>query len=75
LPPDYWDFDWGRADIAPEQYAYCAVTCNISPLLWPVLADQLEKENLFSCFAERMEFFPHLNRIKMTGIPIEDSGA
>jgi DNA polymerase I-like protein with 3'-5' exonuclease and polymerase domains len=71
LPADYGDFDWGRAAIGPEQYAYMRADVEHLPALWQVLADQLEKENLFSCFAERMEFFPHLTRIKMTGIPID----
>jgi DNA polymerase I-like protein with 3'-5' exonuclease and polymerase domains len=71
LPPDYGDFDWGRGDIGPEQYSYMRGDVEHLPALWQVLADRLEKEKLFSCFIERMEFFPHLNRIKMAGVPID----
>jgi hypothetical protein len=71
LPVDHSAFDWGRADIGPEQFAYMRADVEHLPALWERLANELEKEGLLSCFLERMEFFPHLNRIKMNGIPID----
>jgi DNA polymerase I-like protein with 3'-5' exonuclease and polymerase domains len=71
LPPDCGDFDWGRADVGFAQLLYMRADVEHLPALWERLANELEKEGLLSCFHERMEFFPHLNRIKMTGIPID----
>jgi DNA polymerase I-like protein with 3'-5' exonuclease and polymerase domains len=71
LPPDHSAFDWARADVGAEQYAYMRTDVEYLPALWKVLEQELEKENLLTCFRERMEFFPHLNRIKMNGVPID----
>jgi DNA polymerase I-like protein with 3'-5' exonuclease and polymerase domains len=71
LPTDQSTFDWGRADIGPEQFAYMRADVEYLPALWERLQNELEQEGLLSCFLERMEFFPHLNGIKMNGIPID----
>jgi DNA polymerase I-like protein with 3'-5' exonuclease and polymerase domains len=71
LPADHGAFDWGRADVGFAQLLYLRADAEHLPALWERLASELEREGLLSCFYERMEFFPHLNRIKMNGIPVD----
>ena len=39
--------------------------------LWEALEPELRAAKLYDCFAERMEFAPRLNAIKMVGVPID----
>jgi DNA polymerase I-like protein with 3'-5' exonuclease and polymerase domains len=41
------------------------------PELWNVLEQELREAKLEQVFRERMRFFPNLNEIKLTGIPID----
>ena len=63
--------DWGRRDISPEQRLYMMEDVRHLPALWEVLERELKEAQLDQIFRERMEFFPHLNQIKMIGNPID----
>jgi DNA polymerase-1 len=63
--------DWGASDISDSQHQYMRWDVEHLPALWSVLKKELENAGLYSCFIERMQFFPHLNQIKMTGVPID----
>ena len=41
------------------------------PPLWEALKPELKEARLDQVFRERMEFFPHLNQIKMIGNPVD----
>ena len=62
--------DWGRSDLSPAHFDYMKEDVGYLPDLWEVLARELREADLLRPFEERMRFFPHLNQIKMTGIPI-----
>ncbi len=61
--------DWSRKNLSVEHYAYMAEDVALLPRLWEVLQEELIKAGLVEVFRKRMEFFPHLNQIKMTGVP------
>ena len=63
--------DWGRNDLSEAHYNYALEDVGHLPVLWNVLEQELREAKLESVFRERMRFFPHLNEIKMTGIPID----
>ena len=63
--------DWSRTDLSPAHYVYMAEDVGYLPALWTVLEQELREAQLDAPFRERMKFFPHLNQIKMTGIPID----
>ena len=63
--------DWSRRDLSKEHLAYMSDDVRHLPALWDVLKAELERAGLSRAFAMRMEFFPHLNQIKMTGNPID----
>jgi DNA polymerase I-like protein with 3'-5' exonuclease and polymerase domains len=65
--------DWSRTDLSPAHYVYMAENLGYLPALWTVLEQALREAQLEAPFNERMKFFPHLNQIKMTGIPIDIS--
>jgi hypothetical protein len=63
--------DWGRHDLSPEHVHYMLEdVCHLPPL-WEALQLELKTAGLDYVFAERMEFFPHLNQIKMIGNPVD----
>ena len=63
--------DWSQTDLSPAHYVYMAEDVGYLPALWTVLEQALREAQLDAPFRERMKFFPHLNHIKMTGIPID----
>ena len=63
--------DWSRTDLSPAHYSYMAEDVGYLPALWSVLEKELREAHLEAPFRERMKFFPHLNQIKMVGIPID----
>jgi 3'-5' exonuclease len=63
--------DWGRRDLSPEHTYYMLEDVRHLPPLWEVLEAELKEAKLDHVFRERMEFFPHLNQIKMIGNPID----
>jgi DNA polymerase-1 len=63
--------DWSRSDLSPAHYTYMAEDVAHLPALWSVLEKELREAQLDQVFRERMEFFSHLNQIKMTGNPID----
>ena len=66
--------DWSRTDLSPAHYTYMTEDVGYLPALWDVLERKLREAELDAVFHERMRFFPHLNQIKMTGIPIDMAG-
>jgi DNA polymerase I-like protein with 3'-5' exonuclease and polymerase domains len=65
--------DWSRTDLSPAHYTYMGEDVAHLPALWTVLEKELREASLGEVFRERMRFFPHLNQIKMTGIPIDSA--
>jgi hypothetical protein len=63
--------DWGRRDLSPEHTYYMREDVGHLPPLWEALDAELKEAKLDHVFRERMEFFPHLNQIKMIGNPID----
>ena len=63
--------DWGRKDITLAQREYMRDDVRYLVPLWDVLKRHLATEGLWRSWQMRMEFFPHLNQIKMTGNPID----
>ena len=63
--------DWGRTDLSSDHFVYMIEDVGHLPALWTVLEKELREAKLDQVFVERMRFFPHLNEIKMTGIPID----
>jgi DNA polymerase I len=62
--------DWGRTDITDAQRAYMADDVKYLAPLWTILETELRTASLWHSWCMRMEFFPHLNQIKMTGNPV-----
>jgi hypothetical protein len=69
LPKKWGAFDWALQP-GPEQRQYIQDDVRYLLPLWTRLEAELGEQSLMSCFRERMEFAPHLNTLKMTGIPI-----
>ena len=67
--------DWSRTDLSPAHYNYALEDVGYLPALWNVLEQDCGRQNSSAVFRERMRFFPHLNEIKMTGIPIDIDSA
>ena len=65
--------DWGRKDITPEQRAYMLQDVSILVPLWEAIEPELQASKLEKVFKARMEFFHHLNGIKMRGIPVDEA--
>jgi ribonuclease D len=63
--------DWSHTDLSPAHYVHMAEDVGYLPALWTVLEQALREAQLDAPFRERMRFFPHLNQIKVTGIPID----
>ena len=63
--------DWGRSDLSNDQRLYIPEDVIHLPPLWEVFERELKEASLDHVFRERMEFFPHLNQIKMIGNPID----
>ena len=63
--------DWSHTDLSPAHYVYMAEDVGYLPALWTVLEQALREAQLDAPLRERMKFLPHLNQIKMTGIPID----
>ena len=66
-------FDWGRRSITPEQRAYMLQDVSILVPLWGAIEPELQASKLENVFKARMEFFHHLNGIKMRGIPVDEA--
>ena len=63
--------DWGRSDLSNDQRLYIPEDVIHLPPLWKVLERELKEASLDHVFRERVEFFPHLNQIKMIGNPVD----
>ena len=63
--------DWSCTDLSPAHYVYMAEDVGYLSALWTVIEQELREAQLEAPFRERMKFFPHLNQIKMAGIPID----
>ena len=63
--------DWGRKDISPDQLVYMSRDVSILPSLWEAMRPELHGAGLDKVFAARMDFFHHLNHVKMTGVPVD----
>lgn len=63
--------DWGRTDLTSDHYVYMVEDVGYLPPLWTALEKELRAAQLEAPFRERMGFFPHLNQIKMIGVPID----
>ena len=63
--------DWGRSDLSSDHFVYIVEDVAYLPALREALEAELKEANLDEVFRERMEFFPHLNQIKMTGNPVD----
>ena len=72
LAKDCGGSDWS-GQLSQEQLDYIKNDVIHLLPLWEVLQRELQAANIHECFAERMEFAPRLNTIKMTGVPVDSS--
>lgn len=65
--------DWGRRDLSPFHHTYMLDDVRHLPALHQVLDQALRTDGLKKVWQVRMEFFHHLNAIKMLGNPIDQA--